>query len=72
MIQDEKALYEAAKRRDVSAVRRYIAARVNVDCTPYQVLFVLWSMSLHIVVSLQYFTPCLFTEWHDSTDDSVT
>ena len=36
-IQDEKALYDAAKRGDVSTVRRLIASHVNVDCTPYEV-----------------------------------
>ena len=38
IVQDEKAVYDAARRGDVSAVRRLIAAHVNVDCTPYQVL----------------------------------
>ena len=37
LVQDEKALYDAARRGDVSAVKRLIAGQVNVDCTPYQV-----------------------------------
>ena len=35
--QDEKALYDAAERGDVSTVRRLIASHVNVNCTPYGV-----------------------------------
>ena len=35
--QDEKALYDAAQRGDVSTVRRLIASHVNVDCIPYEV-----------------------------------
>ena len=38
IVQDEKALCDAADRGDVSAVRRLIAAHVNVDCSPYPVL----------------------------------
>ena len=38
VVQEEKALYDAADRGDVSAVRRLVAAHVNVDCTPYKVL----------------------------------
>ena len=38
ILQDEKALFDAAESGDVSAVRRIIATHVNVDCTPYQVL----------------------------------
>ena len=38
VVQDEKALYDAAARGDVPSVRRLIADDVNVDCTPYQVL----------------------------------
>ena len=37
IVQDEKALYDAAMRGDVSAVRRLIAAHVNVDCAPNKV-----------------------------------
>ena len=37
IVQDEKALYDAAMRGDVSAVRRLTAADVNVDCTSTQV-----------------------------------
>ena len=37
IVQDEKALCDAARRVDVSAVGRLIAAHVNVNCTPYQV-----------------------------------
>ena len=37
IIQDEKALYEAARRGDVSVVRRMIATNINVNCTPYEV-----------------------------------
>ncbi|CAI8047040.1 Ankyrin repeat domain-containing protein 29 [Geodia barretti] len=32
---DEKALYGAADRGDVSAVRRLLASNVNINCTPY-------------------------------------
>ena len=39
IVQDEKALYDAAKSGDVSAVRRLIAAHVNVDCISHQVLY---------------------------------
>ena len=35
--QDEMALYRVATSGDVSAVRRLVAANVNVDCTPFQV-----------------------------------
>ena len=38
VLQDEKALYDAAEKGDESAMRRLIAAHVNVDSTPYQVL----------------------------------
>ena len=34
-LQDEKALYGAADRGDVSAVRRLLASNVNINCTPY-------------------------------------
>ena len=37
IIQDEKALYGAAERGDVSVVRRMIATSINVNCTPYEV-----------------------------------
>ena len=37
VLQDEKALFDAAKSGNISAVRRLIAAHVNIDCTPYQV-----------------------------------
>ena len=36
-MQDEKALYDAATRGDMSTVRQLIASHVNVDCTPYGV-----------------------------------
>ena len=36
-LQDEKALYDAADRGDVSAVRRLLASNVNINCTPYLV-----------------------------------
>ena len=46
VVQNVKALYDAAKRRgDVSAVSRLIAAHVNVDCTSYKVL------CIHCVIS---------------------
>ncbi|CAI8042330.1 Ankyrin repeat domain-containing protein 29, partial [Geodia barretti] len=32
---DEKALYDAARGGDVSAVRRLLASNVNINCTPY-------------------------------------
>ena len=35
--QDEKALFDAAIKGDVFAVRRLIARHVNVDCTPNEV-----------------------------------
>ena len=35
--QDEKALYDAAQRGDVSTMRQLFASHVNVDCTPYGV-----------------------------------
>ena len=35
--QDEEAFYDAAKRGDVSSVRRLMAARVNVDCASHKV-----------------------------------
>ena len=33
-LQDEKALYDAAERGDVSTVRRLIGSNVNINCTP--------------------------------------
>ena len=36
-LQNEEALYEAADRGDVSAVRQLIARHVNVNCKSYQV-----------------------------------
>ena len=36
-LQDEKALYDAARGGDVSAVRRLLASNVNINCTPYPV-----------------------------------
>ena len=40
-IQDEEALYDAADRGDVSAVRQLIARYVNVNCKSHQVLYIL-------------------------------
>ena len=37
LVQNEKTLYDAAKRGDMFAVRRLITDHVNVDCAPYQV-----------------------------------
>ena len=36
-VQDEKELYQAARSGDVEAVKRLVAANVNVDCTPLSV-----------------------------------
>ena len=36
-LQDEKALYDAARRGDVSTVRRLVASNVNINCTPHPV-----------------------------------
>ena len=41
IVQDEKDLFDAAMKGDVPTVRRLIAAHVNMDCTPYQVIFYL-------------------------------
>ena len=36
-VQDEKALYDAARGGDVATVRRLVACNVNINCTPYPV-----------------------------------
>ena len=36
-VQDEKELYQAARSGDVEAVKRLVAANVNVDCKPLSV-----------------------------------
>ena len=52
VVQDEKALYDAARRGDVSAVKRLIAGHVNVDCTPYQVYHHI--MCTYVVCNIKY------------------
>ena len=65
----QKDLYDAAKRGDVTAVRRLIASCVSVDCTPYQVLYACSIMSLlctcdneHYNIK-QAFNHCPLTVW---------
>ena len=73
-LQDEKALYGAADRGDVSAVRRLLASHVNVNCTSYPKVQCdsltnsqsqMKSMGCPICFSATYI------EWLDSTDDSI-
>ena len=53
VVQDERDLFDAAERGCVSAVRRLIAADVNVDCTPYQVATI--CKSIHCTsISIDY------------------
>ena len=62
-----KALYDAAKRGDVSAVIRLVTAQVNVDCTPFEVLCVHCMYSLFIVVIKKSSS----TGWWDPIDGSI-
>ena len=57
-LQYERAFFQAASKGDASAVKRLIAAHVNVDCTPYQVLlctYILCELIPHTDIN----EPCL-------------
>ena len=64
--QDEKALYDAARRGDVSAVRRLLASNVNVSSTPYAEVQCVAAVFYQVSNFCHY-----LTEWLVSTDDSI-
>ena len=49
-LQDEEALYDAADRGDVSAVRLLISRHVNVNCKSHEVKEGLLRVNIHVHV----------------------
>ena len=65
-LQDEKALFDAARRGDVPIVKRLLASNVNVNCTPYP------EVQEHCVTFLSDgYKSYHSTERRDSADGSI-